>query len=104
MQMITDNYIDGRFQPVSGDEQAALFNPATEEQIGIVRLSDAADVDAAVASAKRAFPILAHSTVPERIAMLRRLADVAAAHGDAMASAMGQECAGKLCLAAPDRC
>ena len=91
MQMITDNYIDGRFQPVSGDEQAALFNPATEEQIGIVRLSDAADVDAAVASAKRAFPILAHSTVPERIAMLRRLADVAAAHGDAMASAMGQE-------------
>jgi aldehyde dehydrogenase (NAD+) len=91
MQMISENYIDGRFQPVSGDEQAPLFNPATEEQIGIVRLSSAADVDAAVAAAKRAFPVMAHSTVPERIAMLRRLADVVAAHGDAMASTMGQE-------------
>ncbi|WHO40956.1 aldehyde dehydrogenase family protein [Sphingobium sp. AP49] len=91
MQMISENYINGRFLPVSGDEQVPLFNPATEERIGIVRLSNAADVDAAVASAKRAFPVMAHSTVAERIAMLRRLADVVAANGDAMASAMGQE-------------
>lgn len=91
MQTINENYIDGRFQPVSGDAEAPLFNPATEEQIGTVRLSNAADVDAAVAAAKRAFPVLTRTTPAERIAMLRRLADVVDAHGDAMAAAMALE-------------
>lgn len=91
MHKITENYIDGAFRPVEGAEEAPLFNPATEEPIGTVRLSGERDVDAAVAAAKRAFPAMLRTTPGERIDMLHRLAAAVAAEGDRMVAAMRQE-------------
>ena len=70
MRTIDTVYIDGAFVTPHGDEQAPLFNPSTEEQIGTVRLGDAQDVEAAVAAAKRAFPAFSRTPKAERIAML----------------------------------
>src|SRR5258707_5921235 len=61
MRTIDTVYIDGAFVTPHGDDRARLFNPATEKQIGEVRLGDA-DVDFAVAAAKRAFPAMARTT------------------------------------------
>ncbi|MCA6111193.1 aldehyde dehydrogenase family protein [Bradyrhizobium cenepequi] len=91
MRQITQNYVDGAFQPVSDGEEAPLFNPATEEQIGTVRLSNVNDVNAAVAAAKRAFTRISGTPPAERAEMLRRLSVAVSVNGDRMAETMREE-------------
>ena len=91
MRTLDKNYIDGAFVTARGEEVAPLFNPATEEQIGSVRLGDARDVDAAVAAAKRAFPAMSRSSAAERIAMLKRLAAAVSARADQLVATMAEE-------------
>ncbi|WP_448956592.1 aldehyde dehydrogenase family protein [Labrys neptuniae] len=91
MRTIDKVYIDGQFVTPHGEELFDLFNPATEERIGQVRLGDEADAKAAVAAAKRALPAWSRTTKAERIAMLRRLHDAVAARSDALAAAMIEE-------------
>ncbi len=91
MRDIDTIYIDGRFVTPHGQARAPLFNPATEEPIGTVRLGDAEDVNAAVAAAKRAFPAFTRTPKAERIAMLRRLSESVAARADTLTAAMAEE-------------
>ncbi len=91
MRTIDTVYIDGQFVTPHGEELFDLFNPATEEKIGQVRLGDAIDAKAAVAAAKRAFPAYSRTSKAERIALLRRLHDVVAARADILAAAMIEE-------------
>ena len=79
MRTIDTVYIDGQFVTPHGEELFDLFNPATEEKIGQVRLGDAIDAKAAVSAAKRAFPAYSRTSKAERIALLRRLHDAVAA-------------------------
>ena len=67
MRDINQIYSNGNFITPHGQEQAPLFNPSTEEQIGTVRLGDANDVEAAVSAAKRAFPTFSRTSKAERI-------------------------------------
>jgi aldehyde dehydrogenase (NAD+) len=48
-------FIDGRWQESTGDEALEVVNPATEEVIGAVPQATTADVDRAVAAARKAF-------------------------------------------------
>ena len=91
MLILDTIYVDGAFVTPHGDDRAPLFNPATEKQIGEVRLGDADDVDFAVAAAKRAFPTMARTTPAERAVMLRRLHKAIAARADDMFEAMVEE-------------
>jgi aldehyde dehydrogenase (NAD+) len=84
-------YINGQFVTPHGEELFDLFNPATEEKIGQVRLGDAIDAKAAVAAAKRAFPAYSRTSKAERIALLRRLHDAVARRADVLAAAMIEE-------------
>jgi aldehyde dehydrogenase (NAD+) len=91
MHTIDTIYIDDAFVTPHGDDRAPLFNPATEKQIGEVRLGDADDVNLAVAAARRAFPAMARTTPAERAAMLRRLHKAVSARADEMFAAMVEE-------------
>jgi aldehyde dehydrogenase (NAD+) len=91
MRTIDTVYIDGQFVTPHGEELFDLFNPATEEKIGRVRLGDAVDAQAAVAAAKRTFPLYSQTTKSERIALLRRLHDAVARRADVLAAAMIEE-------------
>ena len=91
MRTIDKVYIDGQFVTPHGQELFDLFNPATEEKIGQVRLGDAVDAKTAVAAAKRAFPAFSRTSRAERIALLRRLHDAVAARTEALAAAMIEE-------------
>jgi len=91
MRTIDTVYIDGQFVTPHGEELFDLFNPATEEKIGQVRLGDAIDAKAAVAAAKRAFPAYSRTSKAERIALLRRLHDAVARRADVLAAAMIEE-------------
>jgi aldehyde dehydrogenase (NAD+) len=75
MHIIDRIYIDGAFVEPHGQELYDLFNPATAQVIGQVRLADAQDARAAIAAAKRAFPAFSRTTKAERIALLHRMAE-----------------------------
>jgi 5-carboxymethyl-2-hydroxymuconic-semialdehyde dehydrogenase len=79
------HYIDGGFRGSVAGGTFATLNPATNEQLTDVADGRAADVDAAVAAARRAFdegpwPRL---KADERAATLRRIADLIRRHADA---------------------
>ena len=48
-------YIDGAWTGSGGDSVLTVLNPATEEAIGTVPEGTPADIDRAVAAARRAF-------------------------------------------------
>jgi betaine-aldehyde dehydrogenase len=79
------NFIDGEHvEPIDGATEPVL-NPATGEEIAQAPLSGAADVEQAVAAARRAFPDWANATPGERSLALLRLADSIDAHADELA-------------------
>jgi aldehyde dehydrogenase (NAD+) len=84
-------YIDGEFVTPHGTELADLFNPATGEVIGQVRLADEVDAEAAVAAAKRALPAWSATSREERIDALRRLQAAVAAKRTELMDAVLQE-------------
>jgi 5-carboxymethyl-2-hydroxymuconic-semialdehyde dehydrogenase len=73
-----DHLIDGR--PVTSDSYFESVNPATQQVLAEVARGGAAEVDAAVAAAKAAFPAWAGKPATERATLLRRLADLIARH------------------------
>jgi len=70
------NFIGGEFVAPKSGAYFADINPATAQPIADVPDSDAADVDAAVAAAKSAFPAWSRTTAEERSRILLRLADL----------------------------
>jgi aldehyde dehydrogenase (NAD+) len=66
-------YIDGAWVDPVALKTLDVENPATEETCGRIALGDAADVDRAVAAAKRAFPAWSRTTREERIALMERI-------------------------------
>jgi aldehyde dehydrogenase (NAD+) len=66
-------YIDGAWQDRSNAPRIAVTNPATEEMIGHIAAGSSADVDLAVAAARRAFESYSQWPVSERLALLQRI-------------------------------
>ncbi|WP_088343190.1 MULTISPECIES: aldehyde dehydrogenase family protein [Rhodomicrobium] len=91
MRMIEQIYINGGFVTPHGEEMFDLFNPATAQVIGRVRLADAVDVGRAVAAAKQAFPAFSRTGKQERIAILHRLRNCVLARADALTEAAIEE-------------
>src|SRR4051812_22641021 len=53
---VLDNYVRGAWMPAASSEALDVTNPATGEVLARVPLSNAADLDAAVAAAREALP------------------------------------------------
>ena len=67
-------YIDGKWVEPSTSRTLDVINPATEEVAGRISLGSQADVDKAVAAAKKAFKTWSKTTREERLAVIERLA------------------------------
>ena len=65
-------YIDGKWVNPARAHDFEVINPATEEPIATISLGSAADVDKAVAAAKKAFEAYSETTVETRLAWRRR--------------------------------
>ncbi len=76
--MRIDHLIDGK--PVAGRDYFETVNPATQEVLAEVASGGQAEVDAAVAAAKAAFPKWAALPAPQRAKLIRKLGDLIAAH------------------------
>jgi len=85
------HWVDGRKMPAQGSRVADVFNPATGAVSGQVALATAADVDAAVASARRAFPAWADVPPIRRARVMFRFLELLNRHKDELARAITAE-------------
>jgi aldehyde dehydrogenase (NAD+) len=84
-------YIGGEWVDPSGDETIDVMNASTEEVMGRIPQSTSADVDRAVAAARKAFETWSETTLVERADLMRAIAGALAARGDEIASTIAQE-------------
>lgn len=84
-------YIDGKWVDPVTTNPLDVINPATEEVCGRISLGSAADVDLAVAAAKRAGANFARTTREERIELLQSILDNFAKRHDEIAEAIMEE-------------
>ena len=91
MKDLTKFYINGQWVNPLVARDLAVENPATEETIATISLGAAADVDAAVAAAKAAFPGYSRVTVEERISLMENLLKIYMDRYDEMSMAISTE-------------
>lgn len=92
-------YIDGKWvAPVRANDLSVL-NPATEEVVATISMGSSADVDKAVAAAKRAFESYSETTVEQRLGLLRRIIEVYQSKNKDMADAISLEMGAPLSFA-----
>jgi malonate-semialdehyde dehydrogenase (acetylating)/methylmalonate-semialdehyde dehydrogenase len=102
MSVSIPHFIDGSRENGRSGRSAPVFNPATGEETGAVALAGPADVDAAVAAARRAFPEWAATSPLRRARVLNRFlrileeriddlaAVITAEHGKVLSDAKGE--------------
>ncbi len=80
-------YVGGRFVPAAAGQTFETRDPGTGEVLAKVAAGDAADVDAAVAAAQKAFHQAGWAAMPsnDRAVLLHRLADLVDKHAHALA-------------------
>jgi len=88
--MRIDHLIAG--QAVAGRDYFETVNPATQDVLAEVAAGGEADVNAAVAAAKDAFPKWAATPAPQRAKLIRKLGDLIAAHVPEIARMETDDC------------
>ena len=93
MEMIVRDsiFINGAWVPSTGSGVLEVTNSTTEEVMGTIPDGTPADVDAAVAAAKAAFPAWAATAPDERAKFCARIADALGARMDEVATLISQE-------------
>lgn len=74
MREYTKLFIDGQWVEPAKPATLDVINPATEELAGTVAVGSAADVDKAVAAARRAFATWSTSPIADRVQLLENIA------------------------------
>ena len=88
--MRVDHLIAGK--AVAGKDYFETVNPATQEVLAEVASGGDAEVNAAVAAAKEAFPKWAGLPAPERAKLIRKLGDLIAKHVPEIAQTETNDC------------
>ncbi len=91
MQEHRNFYINGAWVAPAEANDYAVIDPSTEEQCAIISLGGQADTDAAVAAARAAFDSWSQTSREERVALIRKLAEIYEARKEEMAQAMSLE-------------
>jgi malonate-semialdehyde dehydrogenase (acetylating) / methylmalonate-semialdehyde dehydrogenase len=86
------NYIHGGWRRAVAAESLEVKNPATQETISKVPLSDRSDVNAAAEAAQTAFPAWRETPAVERIQFLFKLKRSLEEHSEEISRALTEEC------------
>jgi len=86
------NFIAGEWRASAATQTLEVFNPATAEVLVRVPLSPAAEVDAAVEAAQRAFPDWRRTPVTERVQFLFKLKALLQQNSEELARTITLEC------------
>ena len=96
---LTQFYIDGQWVDPAKPETLEVINPATEQPVATISVGSAADVDRAVAAARRAFEKSQLATVAERLDLLTTIRETYKRRFDDVADAIRTEMGAPLNLA-----
>ncbi|MBZ9654703.1 aldehyde dehydrogenase family protein [Phyllobacterium lublinensis] len=66
-------YINGEWVPPLQADDLQVINPATEQPIAVISMGTPADIDRAVAAAKKAYQTYSQTSVEERLGLLEKL-------------------------------
>ncbi|HEY5337563.1 MAG TPA: aldehyde dehydrogenase family protein [Rhizomicrobium sp.] len=91
-------YIDGKWVDPVTPKTIEVINPANEEPFARISMGSKADVDKAVAAARKAFETFAWTTKEERIALLKKIVEVYQAHYAEIVEAISTEMGAPLSL------
>jgi aldehyde dehydrogenase (NAD+) len=84
-------FIDGEWIRPESTRRAAVIDPSTEEAVSEIALASAADVNRAVAAARRAFPLWAATSVADRAMLLDRIHALILGRAELIAQALSLE-------------
>jgi aldehyde dehydrogenase (NAD+) len=99
MQRKTEFFIDGKWTAPSTPKEFEVINPADEQPFAVISLGTAADVDKAVAAARRAFASWSLTSREERVNYLEKLLAAYKRRLPDMALAISQEMGAPIKLA-----
>ncbi len=85
------NLVDGKPSPSTSTRSQPVYNPATGEAAATLPLSTTAELDAAVASAKAAFPAWADTPPMKRARIMFKFKDLLEQNADRIARAISAE-------------
>ena len=91
MQNRLQFYIDGKWVDPVTPKTLEVINPATEEPFARISLGSKADVDKAVAAARKAFETFSKTTREERLALLNKIMAVYQTKYNEIAEAISKE-------------
>jgi len=91
-------YINGKWVDPIKARDLIVINPANEEPVATISLGSPADVDKAVAAAKKAFESYSETTPGERLAYFQRIIEVYKSKIDEMAETISQEMGAPIAL------
>jgi len=91
MREMLQFYIDGHWVDPAAPNPLDVINPATEEVCGRISIGSGADVDLAVAAARRAFASYSQTTREQRVDLLQSILDEFARRHDEVAEAIMEE-------------
>lgn len=92
-------YIDGAWVDPAVPKSRPVINPATEQAMYDIALGSAADVDKAVAAARRAFESFSQTSREERVALLTRIVEVYKSRMKDLGAAVSDEMGAPLAFA-----
>ncbi len=84
-------FVDGQWVDPLEPQTLDVVNPATEQVYGRISIGSAADVDVAVAAAKKAFETFSQTSIQERVDLLQNILDVFERRADEVAEAIMDE-------------
>ncbi|MCB8873966.1 NAD-dependent succinate-semialdehyde dehydrogenase [Acidisoma silvae] len=87
----TQLFIDGNWGPAAAGGVLPVLNPATGEQIGTLARAEIADLDKALAAAKRGFAVWRNTSAYERAKIMRKAAALLRERSEAIAPLMTLE-------------
>ncbi|MCC2602866.1 aldehyde dehydrogenase family protein [Sphingopyxis yananensis] len=90
-QHLKQHFIGGQWVDSIGGKEHQVINPATEEAASTVIMGTAADVDAAVAAARKAFTSFSQTSREERLALMGRIVEEFKKRGADLAKSMAAE-------------
>ena len=99
MRSYLKHYIEGAWVESEGGTRHEVIDPATEAPVAEITLGSTADVDKAVAAARRAFENFSRTSVEERIALIERVVEAYKTRAADMAEAISLEMGAPLSLA-----
>jgi aldehyde dehydrogenase (NAD+) len=100
MRELLQHYIDGKWVDSEGGQRREVINPATEEACAAISVGTKADVDKAVAAARKAFKSWSQTTREERLAVLGRIVEEYKKRTPDLAVAMAEEMGAPVSFAA----